>query len=574
MRTSEKSWAEQAWIGLHEVLGSNGANDVGAEWKEFNSIQKPVVTIFGSYDSGKSTLLKRLLVDDGIEIPPWLTVSARRETFEIRDVEGLGCLLRDTPGVAGGSSEHEQIVLDVLSKSDVILLILPPQLLTGDKELILSVVSGKAFRKQGLPLGDALWTAICKLDEGGYDPGDDLHAYESYAERKRKEWFDILKCNDLVFKEELAFAVSADPFQAVGNKTAPEPEDYNPHRNWDGIQPLIIALRGLRGRLNTMRSASECRFLCSRMENLCAAMNRRKDDIGPALDEAKSNHERFKLLEDQLDALLGAARSALDGAVEQELLSVARSRIETVEAVESFVTPRLHNSISLWWNDQTVALQKLLDEAETEIKTRDKSAGGLHSRKVLGAEEPDAQGAKGERTIPKKELESLFTKAQQALRDHHESKLGMKLQKAREELQKLEEAKSFSSYAKAAGGRKSFRTLAEAERAKRIVGVHAIIGTLGPTVIELGALLLEEAQKHKEERERVKRRTILRDSIRRVASDIALAAWKEWVETADEMRTWLDLHSQSAKSSTEALSSESDLLKRSLQTLGRLLEGL
>jgi hypothetical protein len=238
------------------------------------------------------------------------------------------------------------------------------------------------------------------------------------------------------------------------------------------------------------------------------------------------------------------------------------------------VTPRLHNSISLWWNDQTVALQKLLDEAETEIKTRDKSAGGLHSRKVLGAEEPDAQGAKGERTIPKKELESLFTKAQQALRDHHESKLGMKLQKAREELQKLEEAKSFSSYAKAAGGRKSFRTLAEAERAKRIVGVHAIIGTLGPTVIELGALLLEEAQKHKEERERVKRRTILRDSIRRVASDIALAAWKEWVETADEMRTWLDLHSQSAKSSTEALSSESDLLKRSLQTLGRLLEGL
>ena len=49
-----------------------------------------MVTFFGPYDSGKSTLLKRLLVDEGCKVPDWLTISPRPETFEQNKIEALG----------------------------------------------------------------------------------------------------------------------------------------------------------------------------------------------------------------------------------------------------------------------------------------------------------------------------------------------------------------------------------------------------------------------------------------------------------------------------------------------------
>jgi putative ribosome biogenesis GTPase RsgA len=57
------------------------------------------VTFFGAFDCGKSSLLRRLLVDDDIAVPDWLTISARHETFAASDIRYRGAILRDTPGV-------------------------------------------------------------------------------------------------------------------------------------------------------------------------------------------------------------------------------------------------------------------------------------------------------------------------------------------------------------------------------------------------------------------------------------------------------------------------------------------
>lgn len=79
------------------------------DWDAFQKRDRPVVTLFGSYDTGKSSLLRRLLVDSGRDVPDWLTISARHETFEVNDVEFGTCIVRDTPGFdVGASGVREQ----------------------------------------------------------------------------------------------------------------------------------------------------------------------------------------------------------------------------------------------------------------------------------------------------------------------------------------------------------------------------------------------------------------------------------------------------------------------------------
>src|SRR5437899_2898593 len=81
---------------LQELPGV--AEEVVRDVRAYAQRTLPVVTLVGAYDSGKSSLIKRILADDGRDVPAWLTISARRETFDVNECEALGCTLRDTPG--------------------------------------------------------------------------------------------------------------------------------------------------------------------------------------------------------------------------------------------------------------------------------------------------------------------------------------------------------------------------------------------------------------------------------------------------------------------------------------------
>jgi len=143
-----------------------------------------VVTLFGPYDSGRSSLLKRLFVDDGKPVPDWLTVSGRRETLEpqevsVASVAGLVVRdVRDTPGIAGGNELHEAIAKEALLLTDAIALVLPPQLVTSvtsDRESLVGAFNGRrfgcaarsAFAERGLPI------VLSRMDEAGAMPRDD-----------------------------------------------------------------------------------------------------------------------------------------------------------------------------------------------------------------------------------------------------------------------------------------------------------------------------------------------------------------------------------------------------------------
>jgi predicted GTPase len=164
MPKSRKTSEERVLAAVRGVAGQPATDELEAQWSEHAARRAPVVTLFGSYDSGKSTLLKRLLVDAGVTVPDWLTIAARRDTFEVNEVKAMGCWFRDTPGIASGSVEHERAAREALTTTDVILIVFPPQLITGDREAILAVVAGEIFRTGGIQLREAL--AFANVQDG------------------------------------------------------------------------------------------------------------------------------------------------------------------------------------------------------------------------------------------------------------------------------------------------------------------------------------------------------------------------------------------------------------------------
>jgi len=144
MKHRLREWCDDAWAVVKEIPGALGA-ELRMRWEAHSSRDQVVVTFFGPYDSGKSSLLKRLLVDEGKPLPDWLTVSGRRETFEPKEVSVSGLSVRDTPGIAGGNELHEAIAKEALLLSDAIALVLPPQLVTSDRDSLIAVLNGRRF---------------------------------------------------------------------------------------------------------------------------------------------------------------------------------------------------------------------------------------------------------------------------------------------------------------------------------------------------------------------------------------------------------------------------------------------
>jgi hypothetical protein len=568
MPNSEITWEAQVLEAIDRAAGAKAADALEAQWSQHTALKPPVVTLFGSYDSGKSTMLKRLLVEAGVVLPEWLTIAARRDTYEVNEVEAFGCLFRDTPGIASGNPEHERAAREALTTTDVILVLLPPQLVTGDREAILAVVSGEVFRSGGIRLGEALALAMCKMDEGTYDPQDDPIAYAQYIHDKRQELLAILERARIDVGPEKIFGVAADPFQTVINAKNPGRSVYDSFREWDGIAALIEWLSALPSSLKALRALARKRFLCAAAEAHRTALVRRIGDVELGLQETTANEERFALIQQQLGGLLKQARAALDAMIEEELHTAAHARLDDQSAISTFVEPRLKNAAARWWEDQSADLDALIESTDAEVQARAESLGEKKARRLF----EESAGEHGSQYLPNKKIVlSLAEKAQVALRKHHEGLLGMKLEKAREELRKIDETKTFGAYLENAKRRKAFRSLGEVERARKIVAFHTVVGTVGPAILELGSLFWEEKQRTNLEKKRAERRQQLRDMIRQVAGEIGKSTWDDWEVPANEFKNWLLQRESAAKAMSETLDEELRNLTRSRDEFARLL---
>lgn len=556
-------WFDEANGALDDILGAAGADAIAEEWQLQGNLAQPIITVFGAYDAGKSSLLKRLLVEAGELVPNWLTVSARRETFEIGETNAFGCTFRDTPGIEGGSEEHEAIARDALIVSDVFLLVLPPQLLTGDLDTVLAVISGKTFTPSGIPMVDAVKTVIARLDEGSVDPTDDEEGYRQFVARKRFEWQELLSSKQLAQPDTNVFTVAADPYQCVGNDPAPLRESYSEaYRKWDGIDQLIGALKSLPEQLPALRLSSRERFYRTRLQTVQEGVQQQLRELGLQGERLSIKREGIALQRERLGALLEAARAELDAAVEETLLTASRNQL-SLETIDAFLAPRLDKAITLWWDEQNARLKRQIGEMENRLVDRQHQGGFSKERGTPPASQKAARDNKN-RLQYGRQLDSLFHKTKSLLQEHHEHQLGMSFSKAREQLGKLRDAGSFEEYQRLGGKSTKLPTPEAAEKAKSVLKTHDWLSMV-PAVIELGVLVMTVVQAEKEAAENKRRREELRDRLREQATRMADGAWKTWSEPAKDFQQWL-------KQLEHQVATEEDVTKASIRRLETNLE--
>lgn len=348
--TEAKSW-------LDAIPGGQLGLEADEQWQKFASISDPVVTVYGAYDTGKSSLLRRLIVDFGVEVPDWLTISARHETFEVSEVRAAGCLLRDTPGFVTGAEDaraemNTQLANTAVELTDVAIVTVTPQLATAEFPALQALV------RRDWAAG-SLWFVISRFDEAGVDPESDEDGYRDLAQRKTDELRRALGLNDDV----PVFVVSQDFAQMAGSERNPDPHLWDDFRGWDGIAELHEALTNLGSRdSSSLRACAAQRFWRKSVAN---SLDGLQAEVRKYLDHENFSDEGLRLRHSwvaQLDALQNSAGADLRGKI-SETIGQAVDDQRDADAIQA----SLKAVIDFWYGIQERNVEKLLRNVDDTI---------------------------------------------------------------------------------------------------------------------------------------------------------------------------------------------------------------
>lgn len=511
-------------------------------------------------------------MDDDEKVPDWLTVSARRETFDVHEAEALGCTFRDTPGILGGNTEHEAIAKEALALSDAFLVVLPPQLLTSEREQIIELLTGQFFRTS-IPqpfIPNSIIIAVSRMDEAGTDPTEDECGYQELARRKQEELRELLEKNQVERSLVEIHTVAADPFQYVGNAQQPQKSIYDEFRSWDGIAKLADTLNGLPKCLPELRHKAAVRYFSLVGEQALQTINKVKLSREAALEECRNWCERFRLLERQLDALIDAAQSDMEGLVEEQLVSVSRQGFSRAEELVQALETRLANVFEQWTLRHDAELNKLVREAEAELEERASRPAAKMLFHLLD-DETENESLNNHPNRLRETLHKLGVLLNQGLNSFFEVRLGMTLEEAQLELNKMSSFRSIKKYLKLPqdGGRIS--TEKQFKQLQSYVGIHKALEVVTPILLELGTLVFEEIQQQQAAQQRVQRRTALREQVSSEAHKIADDYFNDWNQGALSFKGWLQEKQSAYVRSEQLLDEQVNILKEHTVVLQGIL---
>jgi tRNA A37 threonylcarbamoyladenosine biosynthesis protein TsaE len=175
--------------------------------------------LFGDYSSGKTSFVKRLLIDAGLPLPDSLEVRADPTTDRVHIYEWEQIALVDTPGLQSTKDSHGTIVLDTYPDASAVVVLLQPNLLVGSTSGVERLLKGD--RAGGLaPKLDRTIFVIHRADELGADPEAVPDEYVRLCERKKAELQQALVSRGIRVGEDRIFCMSADPYQTSSTASA------------------------------------------------------------------------------------------------------------------------------------------------------------------------------------------------------------------------------------------------------------------------------------------------------------------------------------------------------------------
>lgn len=203
--------------------------------------------LFGDYSAGKTSFVKRLLIDGGLPVPESVEVRADPTTDHVHVYEWEQADLVDTPGLQSMKDSHGQVAMAAFPDASVIIYLLQPNLLVGDTKVIERVLKGD--RSAGLvPKLDCTIFVIHRSDELGADPETVPDEYVRLCERKKTELQQALLSRGIPISADRVFCMSADPYQLVGDRRDVSSDQFDRFRSWDGFAEFRKSIRELNTR--------------------------------------------------------------------------------------------------------------------------------------------------------------------------------------------------------------------------------------------------------------------------------------------------------------------------------------
>jgi len=511
------AWANDLIDLLRTLPGGGGADELVASWERHAARPSPVVTVFGAYNTGKSSLLKRFLVDDGRNVPEWLIVKASKTTFEVNETEAFGCVLRDTPGIAGGAAAHDAQAQEALALSDGFFVTLMPQLLTADKDHVLALLSGRLFREGGLGWpASAVRIVVGRIDAMGVDASYDPEEFAQLILRKKAELLSLLASAGLDPSSFEIHFVAADPDGAIGNSEASR-RSYDSGRAWDSVAALEASLAATSATLATLRCAAHHRFLCLAGNQAMIDIDGeiRREQVAWA--EARTVSERGQLVLAELNALVKAARDELEGVVHEELFSVRRGAFGGGKEFEEQLRSRVVDALERWANRHDHQLERLAAELGADLKLRSSRPGSAALRDFFdGIGAGDSAPSSKSRTIPNLKRSADILRA--GVEAAHQIHIRMPIADARKELRRLAKVEDAALHFSRKSG---FANEVQRTAAARYVAAYDGLAAALPVILDFGSIVLDERRERQGERARAERRERLRTEVETTARRMA-----------------------------------------------------
>lgn len=239
--------AAQDWLSEAQQICAQHPHDgkVLESLTNFAHLGKPRIHVIGDYNTGKSSFIKRLLLDAGLAVPETLVVAGKplTDTTHTYDIDGV--VLVDSPGFQSGYHSHTEEAWAALAEASVVIFLLQPNLILGDDSPLRTAIAGD-FSKGIVDKRDSTYFIVNRSDELGADPELSPEVFIKLVERKRVELCQALTSRSINIDDGQIFFMSSDPYGLVGDRSDADASAFDPYREWDGFTPLMEELRAVR----------------------------------------------------------------------------------------------------------------------------------------------------------------------------------------------------------------------------------------------------------------------------------------------------------------------------------------
>lgn len=358
------AWNPSSTIGLHawrDELEEAARHDpalfdiVRTFWRVDGA--RPALAVLGDYNSGKSSLIRRLVVDGGRTPDAAFDIRASPATAVARRYPLGRVDLVDTPGLQSGQDGHDDAAMAAVVEAALVFVVVHINLFVGDTALLEQLAAAKGAR---------LVFLVNRCDELGVDPMAAPEQFLNAQDHKRAELRAAFATRSVEVAAEQVHCLSGDPFGLVSGDTTVAPADFDENRLWDGVAAVTGVLADLSDEQLSAASSSAA------FDAAVTGLERHRQTLRRVEADGTRDLARVESLITTLRAAVSDAEFLGDSLREDARRMVERHAAaarSTVAELDRKDAAKLAELVDSWWKAPAVAadLERYLAVASQKL---------------------------------------------------------------------------------------------------------------------------------------------------------------------------------------------------------------